>query len=133
MPTLPTTHLPNRIQKLIEERQQHADALVRIDHILGGVAAALNGTSAVSPNGKVPAVKGKKRRRGRGHFAVSAEASILAFVKQKQNPTSAEIVHHLKSEGRSASAINALGKLVSEKKLKRTPLKGQRGSRYSLA
>jgi hypothetical protein len=40
---------------------------------------------------------------------------------------------HLKGEGRSSSANNALGKLVREKKLKRTPIVGKRGSRYSLA
>jgi hypothetical protein len=54
-------------------------------------------------------------------------------VKQQKNPTSAEIQKHLKDEGRSSSASNALGKLVREKKLKRTPIAGQRGSRYSLA
>jgi len=138
MPTLPATDLPNRIQKLLEERQQHADSIAHIDHILAGVSETLKGASLASPNGKKPvaapvAIKGKKQRRGRGHFAVSAEDSILAFVKQKKNPTSAEINQHIMSEGRSSSANNALGKLVKEKKLKRTPLEGQRGSRYSLA
>ena len=47
-------------------------------------------------------------------------------------PAAADINQHFKDEG-SASANNALGKLVKEKKLKRVPLgKGIRGSRYSL-
>jgi hypothetical protein len=138
---MPASQLAQRIQHLVDERQQHTDAIARIDEILGGVGAALGGASA-SPNGKkvvaaatqAPAPKGKKRRRGRGHFALSAEASILAFVKQEKNPTTAEISHHLLGEGRSNGAVNALTKLVKEKKLKRTPLgKGIRGSRYSLA
>jgi hypothetical protein len=62
----------------------------------------------------------------------------LAFVKERKNPTSAEIFQHAKDEGRSTSAATALGKLVRNKKLKRTPLgmgipfgKGSRGSRYT--
>jgi hypothetical protein len=138
MPTSPAIDLPSRVQKLLEERQQHADALDRIDQILAGITATLTGIAVTSSGGSKPpaapvAVKSKKRRRGRGHFALSAEESILAFVKLKKNPTSAEINKHITSEGRSSSANNALGKLVKEKKLKRTPLEGQRGSRYSLA
>ena len=53
-------------------------------------------------------------------------------MKQNGNPTTAEINRHLKDEGRSSSANNALGKLVKLKKLKRTQLEGERGSRYSL-
>jgi hypothetical protein len=139
MPALPATDLPNRIQKLLEERRQHADALSRIDQILAGVSATLNGGSVASATAKKPAAaqapapKGKKVSRGRSQFAMSAEESILAFVKQKKNPTSAEINQHILSEGRSSSANNALGKLVREKKLKRAPIAGQRGSRYSLS
>jgi ferric-dicitrate binding protein FerR (iron transport regulator) len=133
MPVLPATTLPQRIQKLLEERQQHADAISHIDATLAAIGAALKGPSAPSPAGNAPVPKTRKRRRGRGHFAMSAEASILAFVKGHKNPMSAEIHKHLKHEGRSSSASNALGKLVREKKLKRTPMAGQRGSRYSLA
>jgi ferric-dicitrate binding protein FerR (iron transport regulator) len=133
MPLLPVTALPQRIQKLLEERQQHAGAITRIDATLAAIGAALKGPSVPSPAPNTAAPKTRKRRRGRGHFAMSAEASILAFVKGQKNPMSAEIHKHLKHEGRSSSASNALGKLVREKKLKRAPLAGQRGSRYSLA
>jgi hypothetical protein len=139
MPTLPTVDLPDRIQKLLAERQHHSDAVTRIDGILGGVSAALKGAPLASSNGQksvtaapAPAGPAKKRRRGRGHFPLSAEESILAFVKQMKNPTTAQINDHLIMEGRSSSANNALGKLFREKKLKRTAIEGQRGSRYSL-
>ena len=135
-----TSQLVERIQKLLDERRQHADVIVSIDQILGNVSAALGNSAVASPNrkmivttldaGNVPAVKDRKQRGRRGSFALSAEESILAFVKEKKNPTSAEISRYLNGEGRSASASNALGKLVKGKKLKRTPLgEGRLGSR----
>jgi hypothetical protein len=133
------TELSARIQKLLEERQQHADALSLIDQTLAGVSVALSGAPAAPPNGKAvttvaaPASRTiGKRRRGRGHFALSAEESVLAFVKRAKNPTTAEISKHLLGEGRSNGAINALTKLVKEKRLKRKPIEGERGSRYSV-
>jgi hypothetical protein len=141
MPTrISPTDLASRIQTLLEQRQVHADAITHIDQTMAGVIAALSGEPAKPQNGKAiapvaspaPRVKGK-RRRGRGHFALSAEESILAFVKEHRSATSSEISAHLNGEGRSASASNALGKLVNDRKLKRQPLEGQRGSRYALA
>jgi hypothetical protein len=63
---------------------------------------------------------------------VSGEQSILTFVKSKTNPKGQEIESHWKNEGRKGRAANDLSKLVKEKKLKRAPLKGERGSRYTL-
>jgi len=134
--------LPNKIQQLLEQRQQHTAAISQIDHTLAKVSAALGGTTApltVSKSTatpvavKAPAVKGKKRTRTK--FAVSTNDVILAFVKAKKNPTSKEITQHLLSEGRTSSvASNALSVLTAAKKLKRTPLgKGILGSTYSIA
>jgi hypothetical protein len=131
--------LPTRIQKLLEERRHHTDALARIDMILAGIGAALGGTTvktpvvkaAKAPAAKAPAATGKKRKLKR--FAVSAEQSILNFVKEHKNPTSQEIGKHYQGEGRGGRADNTLSLMVKNKKLKRTPLgKGTRGSRYSL-
>jgi hypothetical protein len=47
--------------------------------------------------------------------------------------SSAEITKHWKSEGRSGLPYIALGQLVKARKLKKTDLKGQRGSQYTLA
>lgn len=64
---------------------------------------------------------------------MTAADFIVAFVKQHKQPTTREINAHWKGEGRPFTADVPLGKLVKEKKLKRTPLVGERGSRYSLA
>ena len=106
--------------------------LEQINGLLGGVKpgrkpgpkpAAV--PSAVEP----PAKKARRRRR----FAISGEESVLAFVKDQRKPTSQEIERQWKAEGRKGRAAKVLSKLTREKKLKRTPLKGQRGSRYALA
>jgi hypothetical protein len=93
-------------------------------------------TKAADTQAKRMATVGKNRRkhkRVRRKFAVSGEQAILDFVKSKSNPIGREIEQHWSSEGRAGTAANLLSKLVKEKKLKRTPLKDERGSRYSLA
>lgn len=142
MPTTESpTDLAQRIQDLLGERQQHAAALARIDETLRRVGAALGeGSTGAAPpspdgsNGRSAAAKpaGKKKQgRGRSSFATTGEESVLSFVKQHKNPTGREIEAHWKGEGRGGSAANPLTKLVKEKKLRREPLEGERGSRYS--
>jgi len=77
--------------------------------------------------------QGGKRKRVRRKFAVSGEQMIVDFVKSKSNPIGRDIEKLWKSGGRAGTAANLISKLVKEKALKRTPLKGERGSRYSLA
>jgi hypothetical protein len=130
--------LPQRIQQLLEQRLQHVDALTKIDHSLAEVTAALGGKTALTkgepaiPAGRPAVTKSKKHRRKR--FAVSATEMVLAFVEEKKNPTTQEIMKHLAAEGRTTGAAsNALSVLTHAKKLKRTPLgNGILGSRYSL-
>jgi hypothetical protein len=141
-----------RIQHLLEAREQHAQAITSIDATLARVGAALGGTLKAAPAVKKAAAPAKAApakaapaavapkaapaapaTRKPGKFAVSGEASILAFIKSKGSPVGREIESKWKSEGRKGRAINAVSKLVRDKKLKRTPLKGERGSRYSLA
>lgn len=139
--------IADRINALLAERETHESAIARIDARLASVGAALGDGHGMPPakrRGRPPlALKAAsagaapstgKRRRGRGHFAVSAEESILTYVKDHKNPTTQEINKHFKDEGRSSTADNALTKLVKEKKLVRTPLgEGVRGSYYSIA
>jgi hypothetical protein len=138
MPVHSKVGLPERIQKLLEDRHLHATAVETIDKLLGGIGAVL-GVGAKRGPGRPkstasPVVGVKKRKRRRRTFAVSGEQSILEFIKSNKNPTSQEIEKHWKGEGRSFVAANLLSKLVKEKTLKRTPLgKGIRGSRYSLS
>ena len=138
---MPTTSslavLPQSIQQLLEERQQHAEAIAAIDATLARVREALGtksthrGRKLAVVTAQAPAAKSKRRRR---KFAVSANELVLAFVKAKKNPTTQDIKQHWTSERHSkGGADNILSMLTKAKKLKRTPLgKGMRGSRYSL-
>jgi len=118
------------IQKLFNDQRQHAAAIATIDKTLAKVGVAL-GTSVPTGPGKSAAVP--KRRRRRRKFAQSADDLVLEIVLAHKNPTTQEINKLWKKEGRSFTADNTLSKLVREKKLKRQPLDGQRGSRYLLA
>ena len=132
-----TTDVVQRIQSLISQRQQHADAIAAIDSTLAKVAGVLtpDGRYKVvsvsqTPDAKVGPAKKKRIRR---KFAVSGENSVLAFVKSKVNPKGRDIEQQWKKEGRAGTAANSLSVLVKAKKLKRVPLKGEPGSRYLLA
>ena len=64
---------------------------------------------------------------------MSGDELVLAFIKAKKNPTTKQINQHWKSRGRAYTADNTLTKLVKEKKLRRAPIMGGRGSQYSVA
>ena len=137
MPT--PTDLTQRIQSLLDKRQEHTAAVAAIDETLARVSSVLkeigSNRKIVASSSKPSTVvktsgKGKKVRR---KFAVSGEQSILNFVKSKSNPVGKEIQKHWASEGRAGAAANLISKLVKAKRLKRTPLKDERGSHYSLA
>ncbi len=140
MSSLNSPALVQHIQQLLQQRQQHANAIVAIDSTLARVNSALGAKIASARVGRPPSVKGPaaagagpKRRRRRSKFSVSANDSVLAFVKANKNPTTQEIEKHWKSEGRGATAANTLSQLSKQKKLKRVALgAGIRGSRYSI-
>jgi hypothetical protein len=132
--SIPATGLPKQIQQLIDQRQQHTDALTKIDGLLDAISAALGGKNIalVPAAAKAPATKAKRSKRKR--FDISAPDLVLAFIKEKKNPTTQEIMKYVKSQGRTAGAgSNALSVLTQTKKLKRTPSgEGVLGSRYSV-
>jgi hypothetical protein len=84
--------------------------------------------SAAAP---APARRGRRRRRG--HFETTGDEFVLDFVRQRRSPTTKEINTAWKGQGRGHTADNTLVKLVKQRQLKRTPLVGERGSRYSIA
>lgn len=148
------SQLADLITKLQNDRQEHADAIAEIDAIFarygikpqeqrrrGRPPGKKAGRKPGHRPGRPPAAAAQKpggrktKRRTRRKFALSGVDSILGFVKTagKKGVTTSEIVGHWKSEGRSGNGYNALGHLVKEKKLKKQPLKGQRGSRYITA
>ena len=147
-----STDLPALIQKLLEERQTHADAIAQIDEVLASVGSALGATAAPPKRGPgrprgssvnaapsaamaapMPAKRGRRGRRSRGSYATTGDDSVLAFIKENKSPTTKDIKEHWASEGRGGTADNVLSKLFREKKIKRLPLPGERGSRYAVA
>ena len=142
MPTGTPTNLTDRLQRLLDERQQHADALTRIDSTLEQIRSALHAVGGV--NGRRGAGRPRaapaehsttpRRRKGkRGTFATSATEMILSLAGQRGGATTQEIKAQWKAEGRGGTADNALSKMVRDGKLKRAPLEGQRGSRFTVA
>src|ERR1039458_3245878 len=115
---MPTTSslavLPQSIQQLLEERQQHAEAIAAIDATLARVREALGtksthrGRKLAVVTAQAPAAKGKRRRR---KFALSANELVLAFVKAHKNPTTQDIKKHWASEGRSEEHTSELQSL----------------------
>ena len=71
--------------------------------------------------------------RKRGQFKQTAEQSILSWLKGRKALTSAQINAAWTKEGRLGNADNNLSQMTKAKKLKRTKLKGQRGSEYRAA
>jgi hypothetical protein len=133
-----TASLTDRIQQLLDEREQHANAIAAIDETLEQINGLLGGVKPGRKPGPKPAAVPSaveppaKRGRRRQHFAISGEELVLAFVKEQGKPTSQEIERQWEAEGRKGRAAKALSKLTREKKLKRMPIQGHRGSRYSL-
>jgi len=134
MSNTPTsTVLSTRIQQLVSERERHADAVAAIDQTLSQIDKLLGTNTTTTPSGPdkkvtVPAPKKSKRRS----FTTTAAESVLEFVKKNGGATTKEIQKNWKSERRGGTADNTLSQLFKDKKLKRTPLKDQRGSRYTL-
>jgi hypothetical protein len=97
-------------------------------------AAVKAGKKAVkAAMGKKPAATTKtKTPRKRGTFTVTGAEFILALLK-KGGATTGEINKKWSAAGRGGSADVLLGKLTKDGKLKREPLKGARGSTYTLA
>jgi hypothetical protein len=137
-----SSELSTAVQELLTRHQEHLDAARAIDAVLeqievlvgksnGRRPALASRQPAVHPPGDESVKSNPRPRRGRSNYKQTAEEMVLSFVGQHKSPTGREINQHWKSQGRPWSADVTLGKLVREKKLKRSPLEGQRGSRYS--
>jgi len=136
MPTTPSsTVLTSRIQQLSSDRQKHLDAVAAIDQTLMQIGKLLGttvpATAAPSAPAKkaAPAVQKESKRR---IFATTGAESVVEFVKKTGGATTKEIQKNWNSQGRGGTADNSLSQLFKAKKLKRTPLKDQPGSRYTL-
>jgi len=128
------------IRKLQDQRQAHLDAIADIEAAFGSLGikppkrrGRPRGVKKASAGRKAGKKKIAKKVRRRKKFKISAAASVLAFVQTggKKGVTGSQIMKHWNAEGRGAGCYNTLGDLVKAKKLKRQPIKGQRGSVYT--
>jgi predicted transcriptional regulator len=141
MPMNVSLSLPDRVQGLLQERQQYAEAIVAIDQtleqinsLLGSAAATTKpAVKAVAMPVAAPTLSGRGRARRPGELPTTGVQSILALVKARGNPTTSQINARFKAEGRHSTADTLLGELVKKGVLKKNPLGGRLGSEYSLA
>jgi len=86
--------------------------------------------------GQTPATAATKpattKRVKRGKFRQTAEEMILGLLKGRKSLARKDVNAAWKKEGRSGTSDVTLGKMVKARRLKRTKLKGQRGSEYTL-
>jgi hypothetical protein len=135
--------LAGRIQQLQVDRQRHLDAMAAIDRVLDQIGAALQ--VAPKPAGRERATAaargddGVVRRevppqpRRRGRFDKTGIDSVLDFIRERGNPTTAEINAHWHAEGRKGTANVTILKLLQDRSVRREQDPAIRGSRYSLA
>lgn len=128
------------VKQLQAERQDHERAIAEIDAVLGGMDSAPAPRAAGKRAHRrrvVAAAKPapKKRRRARRKFETSGNDLILGFVKAAgaKGVKTSEIVKHWKSEGRTGDGYVQLSQLTKAGKIKKQNIKGERGSKYSVA
>ena len=103
-----------------------------------GRRAASKGTKAAKAPKAPKAAKapksptGTRRSPWASKFAITGDALILGFVKDKGGATTEEIRKHWEGSGRRGKAENNLTQLVKTGQLKRTKLEGKPGSTYSI-
>jgi len=104
-----------------------------IYNLITGKAAVRKGkkVSKKSPKAGVKKAATPKVRRKRKKYVQTAEQLVLGLVQGK-GATSAEINRAWRDGGRTGRADNTLNKMLKDGKVKRTPLKGQKGSTYTL-
>ena len=134
-----TISLTDRIQSLLDDRQQHADAISAIDNTLEQINALLGAAPAVAkPAANLaavssPAAMPRKHPPRAGELPTTGQQSILALIREKRNPTTREINARFKAEGRRSAADSLPGSMVRAGILKKKSLGGKMGSEYSLA
>ena len=135
------TDLAGKIQQLQVDRQRHLDAMAAIDRVLDQIGAALDVAPKPVPRDRAPATSADNvvRRevlpepRRRGRFEKTGIDSVLDFIRDRVNPTTAEINGHWHAEGRKGTANVTILKLLQDGSIRREQDPLIRGSRYLLA
>jgi hypothetical protein len=139
--TRPEGRIAEEIRRLERDRQSHADAMAEIDRVLARIEATLKerrqASGLVEPGSSfadsTTAEAGLTGRRRRGRFAKTALESVLDFIREKGDPSTAEINAHWRAEGRKGSVNVTLLKLLKQRMVHRKEDSSVRGSRYVIA
>ena len=137
MPKLaPTDTVDKILATLVKQRQEHVDALAKIDAVFTKYGINPDKAKPAPAPAAAAAIVAKPRAKKafkRGIFSQTAEEMILGMLAGGKSVTGAQIKEAWKKAGRKGSADNTLSLMVGAKKLKRAPVKNGRGSYYSLA
>jgi hypothetical protein len=118
--------LAARIRSLQAERGRHLQAIADIDKILGEVENVLTDLDMPLPNTDEP------RRRRYQKLEMTGEESVLDFIRNHGNPTTAQVNAHWQQEGRPGVANPILARLLKRGVLLRENDPAVRGSRYRI-
>jgi hypothetical protein len=136
----PESDLIEKIRRLQADRAEHAQAINEIDKVLSRVENALQALKAMThktghTSGET-GIEGELAPRPRRHyqkFELTGEESVLEFVRNGGNPTTAEINANWHAEGRTGVANPILARLLKRGQLEREQDPTVRGSRYRLS
>ena len=132
----PAAELETMIRQLRAERQQHIDAIAKIEATFerfGITPEGGTGKRRGRKPGRPKAAKTVKKRGTRGSFSKTADQFVLDLFKGGKKLTTSEINSRWKQAKRGSTADTTLSKLTKNKKLKRENIKGKHGSNYSAA
>jgi hypothetical protein len=125
--------LAEKIRQLQEDRGRHARAIAEIDEVLGRIQRALGVLGPASDMAAgTDASEGPRVRRRYQKLPQTGEESVLTFVREHGNPSTAEINDHWRGEGRPGVANPTVARLLKRGALRRENDPAVRGSRYRI-
>jgi len=145
MTTQHDSDLAEQIKQLEMDRERHADAMAEIDRVLERIHDALGQLNAAhahdtqihleqltQPLRPVLEFPQTLPHRRRGRFQQTAVNSVLDFIRNHANPSTAEINAHWRTEGRKGTVNVTLLKLLQQGLIRRVKDDSVRGSRYEI-
>ena len=131
MPRLPTlTMFEKSLSSLLVERQQHVEALAKIDALFTKFGITVGAAAKPQATEVVPApaaTQGQKRRRSKQ----TASEFVFGLLEGGKSLATAQINAAWREAGRSGRADRVLMELTKAGRLKKAKLGGQRGSNYN--